>query len=61
MEIGDDFLPELDFDFIEQEEEDEVVDDKVVNDEIPEEEDDNLSVNIQNLQFEIKRKQNDSN
>jgi len=43
MEIGDDFLPELDFDFIEQEEEeDEVVDDKVVNDEIPEEEDDNL-------------------
>lgn len=40
MEIGDDFLPELDFDFIEQEE-DEVVDDKVVNDEIPEE-DDNL-------------------
>ena len=42
MEIGDDFLPELDFDFIEQEEEDGVVDDKVVNDEIPEEEDDNL-------------------
>lgn len=41
MEIGDDFLPELDFDFIEQEEE-EIVDDKVVNDEIPEEEDDNL-------------------
>lgn len=40
MEIGDDFLPELDFDFIEQE--DEVIDDKVVNDEIPEEEDDNL-------------------
>lgn len=40
MEIGDDFLPELDFDFIEQEEEDEVVDDKVVNDEIPEEEED---------------------
>lgn len=40
MEIGDDFLPELDFDFIEQED-DEVVDDKVVNDEIPEE-DDNL-------------------
>ena len=39
MEIGDDFLPELDFDFIEQEE-DEVVDDKVVNDEIPEEEED---------------------
>ena len=42
MEIGDDFLPELDFDFIEQEEEDEVVDDKVVNDDILEEEDDNL-------------------
>lgn len=43
MEIGDDFLPELDFDFEEQEEEkDEVVDDKVVNDDIPEEEDDNL-------------------
>jgi hypothetical protein len=44
MEIGDDFLPELDFDFIEQEEEeDKVVDDKVVNDDIPEEEeDDNL-------------------
>jgi hypothetical protein len=42
MEIGDDFLPELDFDFIEQEEEeDKVVDDKVVNDDIPEE-DDNL-------------------
>lgn len=40
MEIGDDFLPELDFDFEEQE--DEVIDDKVVNDEIPEEEDDNL-------------------
>jgi len=39
MEIGDDFLPELDFDFIEQE--DEVVD-KPINDEIPEEEDDNL-------------------
>ena len=39
MEIGDDFLPELDFDFEEQE--DEVIDDKVVNDEIPEE-DDNL-------------------
>jgi hypothetical protein len=38
MEIGDDFLPELDFDFEEQE--DEVIDDKVVNDEIPEEEDD---------------------
>ena len=43
MEIGDDFLPELDFDFIEQEEEDDkIIDDKVVNDEIPEEEDDNL-------------------
>ena len=41
MEIGDDFLPELDFDFIEQEEDDEVVDDKVVNNDIPEE-DDNL-------------------
>ena len=41
MEIGDDFLPELDFDFEEQEEEkDEVVDDKVVNDDIPEEEED---------------------
>jgi hypothetical protein len=40
MEIGDDFLPELDFDFIEQEEEDEVVDDKPINDEIPEEEED---------------------
>lgn len=40
MEIGDDFLPELDFDFEEQE--DEVIDDKVVNDDIPEEEDDNL-------------------
>lgn len=39
MEIGDDFLPELDFDFEEQE--DEVIDDIVVNDEIPEE-DDNL-------------------
>jgi len=39
MEIGDDFLPELDFDFEEQE--DEVVD-KPINDEIPEEEDDNL-------------------
>ncbi len=38
MEIGDDFLPELDFDFIEQE--DEVVDDKPINDEIPEEEED---------------------
>lgn len=43
MEIGDDFLPELDFDFIEQEEEDEVVDDKVVNDEIPEEEDEDAN------------------
>ena len=41
MEIGDDFLPELDFDFIEQDEEDEIVDDKVVNNDIPEE-DDNL-------------------
>ena len=41
MEIGDDFLPELDFDFIEQDEEEEIVDDKVVNDDIPEE-DDNL-------------------
>lgn len=41
MEIGDDFLPELDFDFIEQEEEDDkVVDDKVVNDDIPEEDED---------------------
>jgi len=41
MEIGDDFLPELDFDFEEQEEEkDEVVDDKVVNDDIPEEDED---------------------
>lgn len=39
MEIGDDFLPELDFDFEEQE--DVVVDDKPINDEIPEE-DDNL-------------------
>lgn len=37
MEIGDDFLPELDFDFEEQE--DEVIDDKVVNDDIPEQED----------------------
>jgi len=37
MEIGDDFLPELDFDFEEQE--DEVIDDKVVNDNIPEQED----------------------
>ena len=43
MEIGDDFLPELDFDFIEQEEEDEVVDDKPINDEIPEEEDEDAS------------------
>lgn len=37
MEIGDDFLPELDFDFEEQE--DEVIDNKVVNDDIPEQED----------------------
>lgn len=37
MEIGDDFLPELDFDFEEQE--DVVVDDKPVNDDIPEQED----------------------
>jgi hypothetical protein len=37
MEIGDDFLPELDFNFEEQE--DEVIDDKVVNDDIPEQED----------------------
>ena len=36
MEIGDDFLPELDFDFEEQE--DEVIDDKPVNDDIPEQE-----------------------
>lgn len=36
MEIGDDFLPELDFDFEEQE--DEVIDNKVVNDDIPEQE-----------------------
>lgn len=36
MEIGDDFLPELDFDFEEQE--DVVVDDKPVNDDIPEQE-----------------------
>ncbi len=36
MEIGDDFLPELDFDFEEQE--DEVIDDKIVNDDIPEQE-----------------------
>jgi hypothetical protein len=39
MEIGDDFLPELDFDFEEQED-DTVIDDKVVNDEIPEEDED---------------------
>jgi hypothetical protein len=39
MEIGDDFLPELDFDFEEQED-DTVIDDKPINDEIPEEEDD---------------------
>jgi len=39
MEIGDDFLPELDFDFEEQED-DTIIDDKVVNDEIPEDEDD---------------------
>jgi len=37
MEIGDDFLPELDFDFEEQE--DEVIDDKPINDDIPEQED----------------------
>jgi len=43
MEIGDDFLPELDFDFIEQEEEDEVVDDKPINDEIPEEEEEDAN------------------
>jgi len=42
MEIGDDFLPELDFDFIEQEE-DEVVDDKPINDEIPEEEEEDAN------------------
>jgi len=36
MEIGDDFLPELDFDFEEQE--DEVIDDKPINDDIPEQE-----------------------
>lgn len=36
MEIGDDFLPELDFDFEEQE--DEVIDDKIVNDDILEQE-----------------------
>ena len=40
MEIGDDFLPELDFDFIEQDEEEEIVDNKPVNDEIPEEDED---------------------
>ena len=39
MEIGDDFLPELDFDFEEQED-DTVIDDKPINDEIPEDEDD---------------------
>jgi len=38
MEIGDDFLPELDFDFEEQE--DDTIIDKPINDEIPEEEDD---------------------
>lgn len=37
MEIGDDFLPELDFDFEEQE--DEVIDNKPINDDIPEQED----------------------
>lgn len=42
MEIGDDFLPELDFDFEEQE--DDTVIDKPINDEIPEE-DDNLDDN----------------
>jgi hypothetical protein len=42
MEIGDDFLPELDFDFEEQED-DTVVDDKPINDEIPEEEDEDAS------------------
>ena len=36
MEIGDDVLPELDFDFEEQE--DEVIDDKPINDDIPEQE-----------------------
>lgn len=36
MEIGDDFLPELDFDFEEQE--DKVIDDKPINDDIPEQE-----------------------
>jgi hypothetical protein len=40
MEIGDDFLPELDFNFEEQE--DDTVIDKPINNEIPEEEDDNL-------------------
>lgn len=45
MEIGDDFLPELDFDFEEQEE---IVDDKVVNDDIPEE-DDNLDDNTEDV------------
>ena len=48
MEIGDDFLPELDFDFIEQDEEEEIVDDKVVNDDIPEE-DDNLDDNTEDV------------
>ena len=42
MEIGDDFLPELDFDFEEQED-DTVIDDKPINDEIPEEEDEDAS------------------
>jgi len=42
MEIGDDFLPELDFDFEEQED-DTVIDDKPNNDEIPEEEDEDAS------------------
>ena len=43
MEIGDDFLPELDFDFDEQKD-DTIIDDKPINDEIPEDEkeDDNL-------------------
>ena len=36
MEIGDDFLPELDFDFEEQE--DEVIDNKPINNDIPEQE-----------------------
>ena len=49
MEIGDDFLPELDFDFIEQDEKEEIVDDKVVNDDIPEEEDDNLDDNTEDV------------